>query len=45
MTSTFVPAYLGGTAALASDPVVGSPTVELNDTFLPGTEELADGEI
>lgn len=45
MTSTFVPAYLGGTAALASDPVVGSPTVEVNDTFLPGSEELADGEI
>jgi ribonuclease Z len=43
--SGFVPAYLGGTTALTTDPVVGSPTVERSDLFLPGTEELSDGEI
>lgn len=45
MSSAFVPAYLGGTAALATDPVVGSPTSDQNDVFLPGTEELSSGEI
>ncbi|MGI9585864.1 MAG: guanitoxin biosynthesis MBL fold metallo-hydrolase GntH [Acidimicrobiia bacterium] len=43
--SSFVPAYLGGTVALATDPVVGSPAIELNDVFQPGTEELSEGEI
>lgn len=40
-----VPAYLGGTAALATEPVVGSPEVERSDVMIPGTEELAEGEI
>ncbi len=43
--SKFVPAYLGGTAALSTDPVVGSPDVERSDVFLPGSEELSKGEI
>jgi len=45
MTSKFVPTYLGGTAALSTDPVVGTPEVDRNDIFLPGTEGLAEGEI
>ncbi len=40
-----MPAYLGGTAALATEPVVGSPEVERCDVMIPGTEELAEGEI
>ena len=40
-----VPAYLGGTAALTTDPVVGSPDVERSDVFLPGSEDLFEGEI
>jgi ribonuclease Z len=43
--SGLVPAYLGGTAALTTDPVVGSPVRERSDVFLPGAEELAVGEI
>jgi len=43
--TALVPAYLGGTAALTTDPVVGSPEVERSGPFLPGTEELAAGEI
>ena len=43
--SNFVPAYLGGTAPLSTDPVVGSPDVERSEVFLPGSEELSKGEI
>jgi len=43
--SAFVPAYLGGTAALATDSVVGSPAVDRRDVFVPGTEDLVSGEI
>ena len=45
MTSNFVPTYLGGSLAIATDPVVGSPEVERSEIFLPGTEDLAEGEI
>ena len=45
MTSKFVPAYLGGALALATDPVVGSPDSERSEVFSPGAEELVDGEI
>jgi len=45
MTSNFVPAYLGGSLALSTHPVVGSPEVERPEIFLPGTEDLAEGEI
>ena len=39
------PAYLGGKAALASDPVVGSPEQKRSDILVPGTEDLIEGEI
>lgn len=40
-----VPAYLGGDQALATQSVVGSPERDRAKLFLPGTEELVDGEI
>lgn len=40
-----IPAYLGGKSALAFDAVVGSPALKRNDVLVPGTEELAEGEI
>ena len=43
--SNLVPAYLGGTAALATDAVVGSPEVKRGDVLVPGTEDVAEGEI
>ncbi len=43
--SNLVPAYLGGTAALATDAVVGTPEVDRADVLTPGTEELAENEI
>ena len=43
--SEMVPAYLGGTTALASDAEVGTPEVERPKVFRPGTEELSPGEI
>jgi ribonuclease Z len=45
LMSEFVPAYLGGTAALATAAVVGTPEVQRSDVFAPGTEELVEGEI
>jgi len=41
----FVPAYLGGEAALVTDAVVGSPAIDRGDVFVPGTEDLVSGEI
>ena len=41
----FVPAYLGGEVALATDAVVGSPATDRGDVFVPGTEDLVSGEI
>jgi ribonuclease Z len=43
--SEFVPAYLGGTAALATDAVVGIPEVDRSGVFVPESEGLAEGEI
>lgn len=40
-----VPAYLGGTTALATDAVVGTPEVDRADVIVAGTEDLIDGEI
>ena len=40
-----VPAYLGGTMALATEATVGSPEVERSEVFTPGIEELVEGEI
>lgn len=43
--ASHAPAYRGGTAALTTGPVVVTSEVSRNDVFLPGTEELAAGEI
>ena len=43
--AALVPAYLGGTAALSTDPTVGTSEVDRPDVFVPGTEDLEDGEI
>jgi ribonuclease Z len=45
IVSDFVPAYLGGTAALASEAVVGSPEVDRSRVLVAGTEDLVEGEI
>jgi ribonuclease Z len=38
-------AHLGGTRALTTTPVVGSPARAHPDIYVPGTEELGEGEI
>ncbi len=43
--SEFLPAYLGGTSALTTDALVGASEVERSEVFVPGSEELAEGEI
>ena len=43
--SDLTPAYLGGTAALATDAVVGTPETARADVLAPGTEKLAADEI
>ncbi len=43
--AALVPAYLGGTAALSTDPNVGTSEVDRPDVFVPWTEDLEDGEI
>jgi ribonuclease Z len=47
MTASALPvlAHLGGTEALTTTPVVGDPRQVRPDVFVPGTEELATGEI
>jgi ribonuclease Z len=40
-----IPAHLGGTQALTTTPVVGAPAQQTPDTYVPGAEELAPGEI
>ena len=40
-----VPAYAGGTKAITLTPVVGTPRRQYPEMFLPGEEELADGEM
>ncbi|MDJ0791300.1 MAG: guanitoxin biosynthesis MBL fold metallo-hydrolase GntH [Acidimicrobiia bacterium] len=40
-----VPAYLGGTAALATEATVGEAPVERDPILIPGDETLAEGEI
>jgi ribonuclease Z len=39
------PAHLGGTQALTATPIVGSPVRRYPETYVPGTEELDEGEI
>jgi ribonuclease Z len=43
--SALIPTYLGGTAALATAATVGSPVVGRDEVYVPGTEELVEGEI
>lgn len=38
-------AYQGGTRAITLDPVVGNPKREYAEMFVPGQEELEDGEL
>jgi ribonuclease Z len=38
-------AHLGGELALTTTPVVGNPARACPDVYVPGTEELAEGEI
>lgn len=40
-----VPVYAGGTLAIATDSVVGTPSIERADLYVPGQEQLAEGEI
>jgi ribonuclease Z len=39
------PAFAGGTRAITATPVVGTPRREYAEMFVPGEEELEDGEI
>ena len=47
MTEQSLPtfAYLGGTQPLTTSPVVGTPTDQGSDIYVPGAEELAPGEM
>jgi ribonuclease Z len=40
-----VPTFLGGTKAITLTPVVGSPKREYAEAFIPGEEQLEDGEL
>ena len=40
-----LPAFLGGTKAITMMPVVGTPRREYPEMYVPGEEELEDGEI
>jgi ribonuclease Z len=44
-TSLPVPAYAGGTKAITLTPVIGTPHQDYAEMFIPGEEELEDGEI
>ena len=39
------PAFLGGTKAITTTPIVGVPAREYPDNFIPGEELLEDGEL
>jgi ribonuclease Z len=39
------PTFAGGTHAITTTPVVGSPTQAYAEMFVPGAEELQDGEL
>jgi ribonuclease Z len=45
MTDLPDPAYMGGTAALSTQPVVGTSDLDPSAAYQPGTEDLADDEI
>ncbi len=38
-------AYLGGTKAIATTPIVGQPAQAYADVYVPGSEPIRDGEI
>jgi hypothetical protein len=38
------PTFAGGTKAITLTPVVGTPSREYAEVFVPGEEELADGD-
>lgn len=40
-----MPAFLGGTKAITTTPVAGSPAREYAENFIPGEEPLEDGEL
>lgn len=44
-TTLPAPAFAGGTRAITTTPVVGAPRREYAQMFVPGEEELEDGEI
>jgi ribonuclease Z len=44
-TTLPAPAFAGGTRAITTTPVVGTPRREYAEMFVPGEEELGDGEI
>lgn len=44
-TSLPVPVYAGGTKAITLTPVVGAPRRQYAEMFIPGEEELEDGEL
>ena len=43
--TTLIPAYLGGEAALSTQSTVGDPGRPAAGLYVPGTEELTEGEI
>jgi ribonuclease Z len=44
-TSLPAPTFAGGTKAITTTPVVGEPRREYEEMFVPGEEELEDGEL
>jgi len=44
-TALPAPTFAGGTKAITLTPVVGTPRHEYAETFVPGEEELEDGEL
>jgi ribonuclease Z len=44
-TSLPVPAFAGGTKAITTTPIVGTPRREYAEMFIPGEERLEDGEM
>lgn len=45
VTDLPLPSFVGGTRAITTTPVVGAPSREYPDTFVPGQEPLDDGEL
>jgi ribonuclease Z len=45
LTSLPAPVFAGGTKAITLTPVVGTPQREYSEVFVPGEEELEDGEL